>query len=702
MQNLSVFFELFHGLTLFMAMLLIAYSVAPRFTWIPPRMRQVGIGLFFGLAAVMGMIDSIELAPGILFDERNVIVALAGVFAGPFSGLVAAIMIVLYRLSLGGIGMTAGIGATVTTCALGIGIYYFLRQKRYAVNPAFYTLIGLLVAMIHLAWSLALPSQHLLPTLEKVAVPALMTFPAGTFLVGLLVVIYRRHHKTTLALEGERAMLNNLINAVPDYIFVKDPAGAFILSNAAYAQAVDTTPEAMIGKRAQDFFPPEMAARYNDDDQLVLSGESMVGEERQTLDADGNLIWVMTTKVPMRNRAGEITGIIGISRDIMHRKQMEQQLHESEQHNRALVENMTEGLLLHAGDGRIITCNQNAEQILGLTRAEMMGLTSIDPRWRAVHEDGSPFPGHVHPAVIALQTGQPQRNVVMGVHKPDGSQVWILVNAQPVFGDDSGRPTRVVATFMDITERKQAENQSLELAAHQQRMRALRQFVTSVSHDLRTPLTVINNSVYLLGRIDDPEQRKKRLSLIEDQVQRISRILDTFSQLIVLADDHVPLQPVEIDLNPIIEEVISQYRQRAASKEQELVFIPFKEGCTVMGEADKLWHVVTHLVENALNYTPPQGKVTVSTTVEDGQAVIMVRDTGIGISDQDRPRIFQELYRANDSRPLDSGGAGMGLAIVQQYVQAHNGSVSVDSVQGSGSAFRVALPCKTTVDPIPL
>jgi diguanylate cyclase (GGDEF)-like protein/PAS domain S-box-containing protein len=116
------------------------------------------------------------------------------------------------------------------------------------------------------------------------------------------------------------------------------------------------------------------------------------------------------------------------------------------------------GVVLQQADGSIQTCNASAERILGLTADQMMGRTSIDPRWRALHEDGSPFPGDTHPAMIALRTGQACSNVVMGIHHPDDTLVWISVSSQPLFRPNEAMPYAVVTSFVDITERKRIED----------------------------------------------------------------------------------------------------------------------------------------------------------------------------------------------------------------------------------------------------
>ena len=122
---------------------------------------------------------------------------------------------------------------------------------------------------------------------------------------------------------------------------------------------------------------------------------------------------------------------------------------------------MSEGIVVQLASGEIVSCNPAAERILGLTRDQMAGTTSLDPRWGAIHEDGSPFPGGTHPAMVTLATGEPLRGVVMGIRTPDGRLRWISINSEPVPGSD-GKLAGVVTTFADLTERRDAERALLE------------------------------------------------------------------------------------------------------------------------------------------------------------------------------------------------------------------------------------------------
>jgi PAS domain S-box-containing protein len=143
-------------------------------------------------------------------------------------------------------------------------------------------------------------------------------------------------------------------------------------------------------------------------------------------------------------------------------------LRASEERWRSVIAALGEGIVVHDAGGAIVACNASAERLLGLTVDQMVGRTSLDPRWRAIREDGSAFPGQEHPAMVTLRTGQPQREVVMGAHKPDGSLTWISINTQPMMEPGAAKPKAVVASFVDLTRWKEAE---ARLRASEERLR---------------------------------------------------------------------------------------------------------------------------------------------------------------------------------------------------------------------------------------
>ncbi len=147
--------------------------------------------------------------------------------------------------------------------------------------------------------------------------------------------------------------------------------------------------------------------------------------------------------------------------EVAERRQLEAALRESEQRHRGVVAAMSEGIVIQDQDGRICLCNASACRILGLTEDQVLARTSFDPQWRAIHEDGSPFLGETHPSMETFRTGLASEHVIMGVHRPDGTLVWISINTQPITMDKDELPSGVVSSFRDITEQKRTEENLL-------------------------------------------------------------------------------------------------------------------------------------------------------------------------------------------------------------------------------------------------
>jgi PAS domain S-box-containing protein len=168
--------------------------------------------------------------------------------------------------------------------------------------------------------------------------------------------------------------------------------------------------------------------------------------------------WYNIYAFPEFDREGLVVSVMTISRDITQHKRTEEGLRASEERYRSVVSAMSEGIVFQGTNGAIEACNASAETIMGLTRDQMMGRTSVDLDWWAIHEDGSPFPGESHPAMVTLRTGEPCLGVIMGLHKPGGTLTWISINSYPLLHSGDTKPYAVVTSFSDITERKRAEH----------------------------------------------------------------------------------------------------------------------------------------------------------------------------------------------------------------------------------------------------
>ena len=237
--------------------------------------------------------------------------------------------------------------------------------------------------------------------------------------------------------------------------------------------------------------------------------------------------------------------------------------------------------------------------------------------------------------------------------------------------------------------RLEADRQKLALAAANHEL--LTRLITDLSHDFRTPLAIVNTSAYLLARTDDPQARQEKLEQIIGQVQRLSRILDdilTLSRLDSVADP--TLMP--LDINLLLETLLQEFQPLTARKNLSVCKELMPDIPPVFAHRANMHRALSKIVENAAQYTPDGGAITVRTRKVTDMLVIEVADTGIGIAPADLPLVFDYFFRGDKARSSNEGSVGLGLSIAKRVIELYHGKIEVESVLGKGSTFRVLLP----------
>ncbi len=314
------------------------------------------------------------------------------------------------------------------------------------------------------------------------------------------------------ALRASEARLSSIFETIPDGILMFDRQGKIVTANSAAedilrlcrteltGRTYDQVNWVMITPDGDPLVDAELAFS-----QVMRTKQPVYAVELAMTHADGTAVTLCVNASPLLDTDGQLTHMVASISDITERKQAELTLQISEERYRSVIETVAEGIVLQHADGTIFTCNASAENILGLTADQMMGRTSLDPRWASIYEDGSPFPGDQHPAMVTLRTGEPQSNVVMGVHKPDNSLTWISINTRPLFNPDDSAPFAVVASFFDITDRKLAEAERAQLIREQAaRLDAeAAQFRAALLVDVSTLLASLLNHTETLQQVAD-------------------------------------------------------------------------------------------------------------------------------------------------------------------------------------------------------
>ncbi len=239
----------------------------------------------------------------------------------------------------------------------------------------------------------------------------------------------------------------------------------------------------------------------------------------------------------------------------------------------------------------------------------------------------------------------------------------------------------VAVVLHDVTELRQLETMRQD-------------FVANVSHELKTPLSSIKAyaETLRLGAINDQERNLEFVERIETQAGLLDRQIHDLLELARVESGDAAFRISDVPINEVCQDCYEQFARIATENQLQLQLQICPGDPLARADRKAVETVVSNLVVNAIHYTPAGGRVTIETSAESGEAVIVVSDTGLGIASEHQTRIFERFYRVDRARSRDKGGTGLGLAIVKHLTQAFGGSVKLDSQIGKGSRFQVRLP----------
>ncbi len=335
----------------------------------------------------------------------------------------------------------------------------------------------------------------------------------------------------------------------------------------------------------------------------------------------------------------------------------------------AVLSGMVEGVLAVDSSGRAILLNQALAQIFRLDPQQGLGKTPLE------------LVGNNELARIfaAALEEEKQTEAIIRISLP--SERFFKALATPLISQE-GRVIGAVAVLHDITELRKLEA-----------MR--RDFVANISHELRTPLASIQGYAETLldGALDDRENNRRFVEIIKRQAEGLARMAEELLTLSAVESESFQLKLSEFEVGELVEAALSTLGERAARKKQKIE-VALEPGLRKLrGDRQRLAHVLINLLDNAIKFTHEQGHIVISACeTAAGQTAISVSDNGIGIPRQELPRIFERFYRVDKGRSRELGGTGLGLAIVKHILEAHGGSIRVESAPGRGSKFTVILP----------
>ena len=485
-------------------------------------------------------------------------------------------------------------------------------------------------------------------------------------------------------LAAERALLRNLVDHLPLAVYLKDTAGRKTLANPMDLRNFGVTSEAeVLGKTDNDFFPPEQAAAFHADDQQVLDGQPVFNREEKLTRPDGTKHWLLTSKVPLRDATGKVTGLAGFGLDITGRKQTEETIIRLAM----AVEQSAETIVITNADGTIIYVNPAFEKSTGYPRAEALGQ---NPR---IFKSGKHDAGFYRQMWDVLERGEVWHGRFINQRK-DGTLYEEEAAISPV-RDASGKVVNYVAVKRDMTREMQ-----LEVDLRQsQKMEAFGQLAGGVAHDFNNILAVIQLQAGLLKA--EPGFASKHLEYARDIELASQRGANLTRQLLLFSRKQT-MQPQNLKLNEVVDNM-TKMLQRTLGEQVQLQFKYAEEPLIIHADPGMIDQILLNLTVNARDAMPQGGQIIIETTAAEFDEVtapqspqarpgsfvcLSVSDTGSGIPPEILPRIFEPFFTTKDV----GKGTGLGLATVFGIVQQHQGWIDVYSEVGRGTTFQVYLP----------
>lgn len=479
-------------------------------------------------------------------------------------------------------------------------------------------------------------------------------------------------------LRRERNLLRTLIDNVPDYIFVKDRSDRFVASNLAHAAVAGSVPTDLIGREAREVFDAAFVESFHADDANVMaSGTAIISEERVMYDQTG-AHWTLTTKVPFRSEEGEVIGLVGIARDITARKQAVEALRASEEHLQMVIKSNPVILFEVDPQGVLKFLQGRGSQLVGQNMPALVGSSIVDAFEPLVPD----IRGYLQRALSGEDT-----NTVLNIADR------ILDVRYSTLQNKTGENNGIIGVVTDITERIRADRLQIELEKEQEIIHLKEQLISRISHDFRTPLSIIKMNITMLetyaGQFSD-EQRASRIQQIYRQIQRMVDLLDDVLTMSKANAGKLNFKPEPVALKELCTEIWDNF-QHMAGKTHVLDLIYTADSNEVMLDPHLVHDILVNLLSNAVKYSTVNGHVEFEVTRRGDDISFRIADNGIGIPETEQANLFEPFHRASNTGRIE--GTGLGLSIVKSYVDAHHGHIEFASKEGEGSTFTVTIPC---------
>jgi PAS domain S-box-containing protein len=508
--------------------------------------------------------------------------------------------------------------------------------------------------------------------------------PAGT-IVFFRDMTDRRAEES--ALRQSEELFRGLVEGIKDYaIFMLDRNGVITSWNAGAQRIKGYRADEIIGKHFSIFYPLEAVKSGWPQKELDLAtADGRFEDEGWRFRKDGSRFWAGVVITAVRDAEGKLKGFAKFTRDLTQAMQVQQALRDSELRYRRLFESARDAILiLDSETGTILETNPQVASLFGYGRPELFGRVLWDT---PLFED----PEARRTAIEQLQRQGYSRSVDVRLRARDGKSVVVeFIGTSYRVGEG----LLIQVNLRDISETRQLVQAKVEAQALAEINRRKDEFLAMLSHELRNPLSPIVNALHLmhlggndLGVIEHARQ------IIERQMGQLTRLVDDLLDVSRINTGRIRLQRVHLDLREVVGHARETARPLFESRRHEVFVEVPPDPVWVFADRTRLEQVIVNLLTNAAKYTNEGGRIDVIVERDGESALVSVRDTGIGISAQLLPRVFELFTQGERDSDRKLGGLGVGLTVVHKVVEMHGGTVEARSEgTGKGSEFVIRLP----------
>ena len=490
--------------------------------------------------------------------------------------------------------------------------------------------------------------------------------------------------------ESERAF-KSLAENMPDLITRVDHNLNYTYVNPAMAKSIGRPIDTMIGASSIAGLPDAPATRLWAETRRAVLDTGKPQSLNFSVNLPEGTRHFYALLVPEFDDQGNVETVLSVNREVTEAKIAEERVRQNEAFIRDVTDNVPYLIVVYSSiTGDVVFANQTFKKFIHPLDQSIRNIARNDIR-EHVHPDDLPLLDVATLQVMA-DPSDDFVNVELRLQNPEGEWRWMKLWISVFKRTLDGKVEQFMGIAQDITEQRHAQQQTLKLALEEERVRVLTDFIHAASHEFRTPLSSINTALYMLNRLFDDEKAATYLERIETGSDQILILVEALLQLSEL-DGIQQLELRPMDIQSLAETIIERFDHVVNQRNITLSLRVDENVPPVLAHLRYLTTAISHLVDNAFRYTPDEGTVIIDITTLGDLVHLTVADNGIGMSPEVQSQIFQRFFRLDAAR--STRGLGLGLPSVEKIIELHGGMITVDSIQGEGSAFTISLKALT-------